>query len=199
MNDEYQLRKDIDKALRFIDGLETDETFTQIMSRYYDQSEVDITTSNLKNEINTINEEITPITEEITTINEEITSINTNKQNKIPSMSLEQTITNTGGGTIKVYTDGLYVLITFSGDFTKTTTNATIATNGTSKVAQISNSEYYPSTYITSACSTVAGNYSRIAINGVGEIYVINATSVASVTCRTEVMYPVASRISGGS
>ena len=191
MNDEYQLRKDIDKALRFIDGLETDETFTQIMSRYYDQSEVDITTSNLKSEINTINEEIT-------TINGEITSINTNKQNKIPSMSLEQTITNTGGGVIKVYTDGLYVLITFSGDFTKTVGGNTISTNGTSMVGQIMNSGYFPSTYITSACSTVAGNYSRIAINGVGEIYVINATSVASVTCRTEVMYPVASRISEG-
>ena len=106
------------------------------------------------------------------------------------TFELKQTINNSGGGSVKVYSDGLYVLVTFLGDFNN------IANNGdTTILDKITNSEYWPSSYITSEASTVRNHNVRVSISHGGSIYIINGNQSTTVTCRTQLMYPLRSRM----
>ena len=106
------------------------------------------------------------------------------------TFELKQTINRSGGGSVKVYSDGLYVLVTFDGYFED------IANTGDNTIiGEITNAEYRPSTYITSAASSVRTHDVRVTIGHTGYVYIINNNSSTTVHCRTEVMYPVASRM----
>lgn len=176
MNVDYILRKDIDRFKIFLDELEAlmeekgidSNDIEELLSQYCDMQTLELVRDELMSMITQYEPSNTFSLSNFKEVDGFVSS----------------------GVTVKVYSDGLSVFVTFNGD-------ATMTANGNKVIGGI-NSAYAPSSdyvysHLTHASLDVLG-----AIYKGGAVYIINKSSKTSTSVYGAIYYPLKERITNG-
>ena len=176
MNVDYILRKDIDRFRLFLDELEAlmeekgidSNDIEELLSQYCDMQTLEL-------------------------VRDELMSMITQYEpsNTFSLSNFKEVDGFVGSGvTVKVYSDGLSVFVTFNGI-------ATMTANANKVIGSI-NSAYAPSSsYVYSHLTHTSLDVLGAVYNG-GDVYIINKSSVTSTKVYGAIYYPLKERVTNG-